>query len=61
MNGFLEAAELTDTWEHRGESSVSELTVPLLMQNRIPEGFETDEKLNVELRPDAVRTDLPLH
>ena len=30
------------------------LAVPLLLKNKVPDGFETDEKLNVELRPDEV-------
>ena len=39
------------------------MVVPLLMQNKVPDGFETDDKLDVSLRPDEVRLfpyDLPL-
>ena len=28
--------------------------VPLLVQNRVPAGFETEDKLDVSLRPDEV-------
>ena len=57
---FSEAAELSETWERRGVSDDVERTVPLLMQNKVPEGFETDDNLNVELRPDEVRRALAL-
>jgi len=29
--------------------------IPLLLQNRIPDGFETDDKLDVSLRAEEVR------
>ena len=32
----------------------SNLTIPLLMRNKVPDGFETDERLDVRLRPDEV-------
>lgn len=31
-----------------------DLHIPLLMQNKVPEGFETDDKLDVSLRPSEV-------
>ena len=31
------------------------LTIPILMQNQVPEGFETDGKLDVSIRPNEVR------
>jgi len=30
------------------------LTIPLLMKNKVPDGFETDDRLDVSLRPDEV-------
>ena len=50
---LLDAAKQNDEWEERGKVS-SDLAIPLLMQNRIPEGFETDDKLDVSLRPAEV-------
>ncbi|KAK3608339.1 hypothetical protein CHS0354_030794 [Potamilus streckersoni] len=38
-------------WEESGQRNQS-LQIPLLMQNRVPEGFETDDRLDVSLRPD---------
>lgn len=29
--------------------------LPLLFINKVPEGYETEERLNVSLRPDQVR------
>ncbi|XP_059172285.1 G-patch domain and KOW motifs-containing protein-like [Physella acuta] len=46
-----ESAKYNETWEDRGTENTN-ISIPLLMQNKIPQGFETDEKLNVELRPD---------
>ncbi|VDI25344.1 Hypothetical predicted protein [Mytilus galloprovincialis] len=36
----------------QGRQTDMGLNIPLLMQNKIPEGFETDDKLDVGLRPD---------
>jgi len=30
------------------------LTIPLLMRNKVPYGYETDNRLDVTLRPDEV-------
>lgn len=32
----------------------ADIAIPLLMQNKVPEGFETDDKLDVSLRPSEV-------
>jgi len=49
-----EASKGNAEWDERTERSGFEnLRVPLLMANRVPEGFEEDEgPLNVELRPE---------
>ncbi|XP_022082483.1 G patch domain and KOW motifs-containing protein-like isoform X2 [Acanthaster planci] len=46
-----DAAQYNEEWEGRDREDVN-LTIPLLMQNRAPEGTETDEKLDVSIRPD---------
>jgi len=40
----------------QGKSVIADdnLTIPLLMRNKVPEGFETDDRLDVSLRPDEV-------
>jgi len=40
----------------QGRTTVTDanLTIPLLMKNKVPDGFETDDRLNVSLRPDEV-------
>ena len=52
-NCISDAAKQSDDWEGRGEGDRG-MVVPLLMKNKPPEGFETDERLNVELRPNEV-------
>lgn len=47
-----ESAKQNEAWNERGSEDTN-LAIPLLMQNQIPEGFETDDKLDVSLRPDA--------
>ena len=51
---FTEAAAQNEEWQDRGGVKDNGAAIPLLMRNKIPEGFETDDKLNVELRPDEV-------
>ena len=48
-----DAAQYNDDWEGRGNEDLN-LTIPILMQNQVPEGFETDHKLDVSIRPDEV-------
>ncbi|XP_033643445.1 G-patch domain and KOW motifs-containing protein-like [Asterias rubens] len=45
-----DAALYNDDWEGRGKEDLN-LTIPILMQNQVPEGFETDGKLDVSIRP----------
>ncbi|XP_071118672.1 G-patch domain and KOW motifs-containing protein-like [Haliotis cracherodii] len=50
---IIEATALENqNWEGRGQPDPS-LSVPLLVRNKVPEGFETDDKLDVSLRPDG--------
>lgn len=48
---FLESKERNDQWEKR-EFKNDSITIPLIMQNKVPEGYETDEKMDVSLRPE---------
>ncbi|XP_061187487.1 G-patch domain and KOW motifs-containing protein-like [Saccostrea echinata] len=47
-----DAARKNEAWKEQGKVDNTDLAIPLLMQNKVPEGFETDEKLDVSLRPD---------
>lgn len=42
---------MNEQWEKR-EYKNDSLTIALVMQNKVPEGYETDEKMDVSLRPD---------
>ena len=46
-----DSARYNESWEDRDKPDPN-LAIPLLMQNKIPDGFETDEKLDVALRPE---------
>ncbi|KFM70252.1 G patch domain and KOW motifs-containing protein, partial [Stegodyphus mimosarum] len=46
-----ETSEQNEKWEKREFKNYT-VTIPLIMQNKIPDGFETDEKLDVSLRPE---------
>ncbi|KAK3104142.1 hypothetical protein FSP39_024760 [Pinctada imbricata] len=45
-----DAAKQNGEWQERGTVR-SDLSIPLLMQNQVPEGYETDDRLDVSLRP----------
>ena len=49
-----ETREASEGWQNRGNSTSSTLEIPLFMQNQIPSGYETDNKVDVSLRPDQV-------
>jgi len=48
--------DVTDAGQGKSVINDANLTIPLLMKNRIPDGFETDDRLDVSLRPDEVRS-----
>lgn len=50
-----ETSQAVDGWENRGNGVPSNIQIPLFMQNRVPSGFETDEKVDVALRADQVK------
>ena len=51
---ITEAAAKNEDWNDRGGTKDRGYAIPLLMQNKVPEGYETDDKLNVELRAEEV-------
>ena len=50
---LTDAKKFQEGEKRKGNSDMG-LNIPLLMQNKVPEGFETDDKLNVDLRPEVV-------
>ncbi|XP_035675737.1 G-patch domain and KOW motifs-containing protein-like isoform X2 [Branchiostoma floridae] len=53
-----DAARSMGKWEDRGnDRKYDDLTVPLMSLNKAPEGFETDSKLDVSIRPDEASLD----
>ncbi|KAJ8046817.1 G-patch domain and KOW motifs-containing protein [Holothuria leucospilota] len=46
-----ETRDYNETWNERDKEGQT-LTIPLLMVNKPPEGYETDDKLDVSIRPD---------
>ena len=51
---FSEAEMLNEDWDARDGTRAPDMTIPILLRNQVPEGFETDDKLDVSLRPDGV-------
>ncbi|KAL8580361.1 hypothetical protein ACOMHN_037460 [Nucella lapillus] len=47
-----ESAKYQEAWEDGDDKPDPNLAIPLLMQNKVPDGFETDDKLDVALRPE---------
>ena len=47
-------ALFTESVHGKGAVTDTSLTIPLLMRNKVPDGFETDDRLDVTLRPDEV-------
>jgi G patch domain/KOW motif-containing protein len=50
---FAESRQELESWDTRGDVN-STTAIPLIMRNKVPEGYETDDRLNVQLRPDEV-------
>ena len=50
---ITDAAKQNEDWDAIGKTDPN-IQIPLLMQNKIPDGYETDDKLDVSLRPDEV-------
>ncbi|XP_069142539.1 G-patch domain and KOW motifs-containing protein-like [Argopecten irradians] len=51
-----DAAKQNVDWNERGKIDPN-VSIPLIMKNKVPEGYETDDKLDVSLRPDEVDVD----
>lgn len=49
-----ETLKANENWEGKLTGVPANIEIPLFMQNRVPSGFETDEKVDVSLRADQV-------
>lgn len=49
-----ETQRAAEGWDKRGDGVASNIEIPLFMQNRVPSGFETNDKVDVSLRADQV-------
>lgn len=52
---FADSRRQLELWQNgpQSESNVN-LTIPLLMQNKVPDGFEDGNLVKVDLRPESV-------
>ena len=48
-----DAKKFQESEKGKGQTDLG-LNIPLLMQNKVPEGYETDDKLDVGLRAEEV-------
>ena len=54
---FLAEAAARERDDELGEDAkYANMNIPMLMKNKVPEGYETDDKLDVSLRPNEVLT-----
>lgn len=55
-NIFLaESRRQLDQWKNDSQSERNlNLSIPLLMQNKVPDGFEDGNQIRVDLRPESV-------
>lgn len=50
-----ESRKQLDQWNNDGQSERNlDLSIPLLMQNKAPDGFEDGDRVKVDLRPESV-------
>lgn len=51
----VESRRQLDEWKNGPQSQTNlNLSIPLLMQNKVPEGFEDGDHVKVDLRPESV-------
>ena len=50
---ILDSQRQQEKWQNGSQPDLN-LSIPLLMQNQVPQGFEDGDKVKVDLRPDSV-------
>lgn len=57
MSPVLDSRRQLEEWQNGPQpEKVLNLNIPLLMQNKVPEGFEDGDHIKVDLRPESVST-----
>lgn len=52
---FVDSRRQLDEWQNGSQpESLLNLNIPLLMQNKVPDGFEDGDHIKVDLRPESV-------
>lgn len=52
---FLDSRRQLEQWQNGSQpENVLNLNIPLLMQNKVPDGFEDGDHVKVDLRPESV-------
>lgn len=52
---FLDSRRQLEQWQNGSQpENVLNLNIPLLMQNKVPDGFEDGDHIKVDLRPESV-------
>lgn len=54
----LDSRRQLEQWQNGPQSERNlNLSIPLLMQNKVPDGFEDGDQVKVDLRPESVSLD----
>ncbi len=55
---FVDSRRQLEEWQNGPQSERNlNLSIPLLMQNKVPDGFEDGDHVKVDLRPESVSMD----
>lgn len=55
MLPFVDSRRQLDEWQNGPQpEKLLKLNIPLLMQNKVPDGFEDGDRIKVDLRPESV-------
>lgn len=59
VSSFLDSRRQLEEWQNGSQpEELLNLNIPLLMQNKVPEGFEDGDHIKVDLRPESVSTQI---
>lgn len=57
VSSFIDSRRQLEEWQNGPQpQELLNLNIPLLMQNKVPEGFEDGDHIKVDLRPESVST-----
>lgn len=59
VSSFIDSRRQLEEWQNGSQpEKFLNLNIPLLMQNKVPEGFEDGDHIKVDLRPESVSTQI---